>query len=121
MIFNKQDFTVNDLLEETADLDENVLILNSNYTPEATEDFLNKEKTNSFQPIVGMYDDKTSDISCIFDWDSPVIGAKALWWFRDFAEKLENKEIPLSRDIEDNMKFANYENIVYNEKYIVLC
>jgi len=120
MIFTKQDFTVNDLLEETAELGNDVLILNSNWTTLATEKFLETESHHSFQPIVGMYDDKTSDISCIFDWDAPLTGAKALWWFRDFAEKLENKEIPLNR-VEDGYKLANYENIVYNDKHIVLC
>lgn len=122
MIFNKQDFTVNDLLEETAELDGSVLICNSNLFPEPTLKSLEIEDYGSFEAITSVFDDGTDSIFCHFSWGDDIEASISLEYLRNFAEKSEKiKEMFLSRDVEDGFVFANYENIVYNEKYIVLC
>ena len=119
MIYTKENFTVADLLEVTKDCNENAYILNSNYTLDSTQKQLEQGAFN-FEAILDLYDEGY-EVIVNFSWGDDYMASRTLRYFREFSAGLKNKDIPLNRDVEDGYKFANYDNIVYNENYIVLC
>lgn len=117
ILFTKEDFTLGELIEETEDLSDDVLILNSCYTEDYTTEKIDTEK---FNQIRGIYKQAYSVIDYTFEGQTEhTLRLKDL---RQFAQ--ENAELltkPVERDVEDGYVYSAYDNFVYNDKRLVLC
>lgn len=117
ILFTKEDFTLGELIEETEDLSDDVLILNSCYTEDYTLEKIDIEK---FDQIIGIYKEAYSVIQYIFFGEAD--NSLRLKDLIKFAQ--ENPELltkPIERDVEDGYVYSAYDNFVYNDKRLILC
>jgi len=117
ILFTKSDFTLGELIGETEDLLDDVLVLNSCYT-EAYN--IEKIDTEKFDQIRGIYNDTYSVVDYVFGGQTE--DSLRLKDLRKFAQ--ENPELltkPIERDVEDGYVYSAYDSFVYNDKRLILC
>ena len=113
-IWSKKDFTLGELFDVVINCESNTKILNSCFTPEFTKNHLELNIISHFEPIDEFYLDsyKTLTVS-VWKNGNITIG--------DLEERLFPLDCTIERDVDDGYVYSNYENIVFNENYIVLC
>lgn len=117
ILFTKADFTLGELMEETEDLSDDVLVLNSCMTESYT---LENIESNNFEQIRGIYEESYSVVDYVF-------GGKAedsltLRDFRKFAQENPKQLVkPIERDVEDGYIYHSYDSFIFNDKRLILC
>lgn len=118
-IWSKQDFTLGELFEVVVNCENNTKILNSCFTPEYTKQLLDKYDTGHFEPIDEFYLEGSKTLTAVY-FNSDISDSNCLT-----IEELTDRNFPLDctieRDVEDGYVYSNYDNIVFNKNYIVLC
>ena len=113
-IWSKQDFTLSELFDVVVNCESNTKILNSCFTPEYTKQQLELNNISDFEPVDEFYLESSEVITAV-SWKNGSIT----------IEELTNRNFPLyctiERDVEDGYVYSNYDNIVFNENYIILC
>ena len=118
--FNKKDFTVNDFLEQVKDCNEDAIIVNACMYPNYVEELLDKGEYY-FETIRGFYNEGY-EVIIDYSFSSEINEGKTLKEFIQFLETEKvNKEVCLNRDVEDGFVYSNYDDIVFNKEFIVLC
>ena len=118
-IWSKKDFTLKDLIDVTINCENDTKLLNSNFTPEYTKQLLEEYNTAHFEIIDEFYLESSKTLTAVsFNDDTGETNCITI-------EELTNKYFPLDstieRDVDDGYVYSNYENIVFNKNYIVLC
>ena len=113
-IWSKQDFTLGELFEVVINCENNTKILNSCFTPEYTKQQLELNNISDFEPVDEFYLESSKTLTAV-SWKNGNVTIE------DLKLKSFLLDCTIERDVEDGYVYSNYDNIVFNENYIVLC
>lgn len=113
-IWSKKDFTLGELFDVVINCESDTKIFNSDLTPEDTKFWLDKYGVRHFDSITDFHNIQNITLTAdTYKGNTISIG--------ELEERLFPLDCTIERDIEDGYVYSNYENIVFNENYIVLC
>lgn len=118
IIYTKEDFTLGELIEETEDLSDSVLVLNSCYYSDYTCENIDED---DFEQILDFYNEGyITMVGYVFNGvlDETMTLGEVRQYAKDNPDMLIK---PIERDIEDGYTYSNYDHIVFNDKRVVLC
>lgn len=115
---HKQNFTLGELLEITKDCNPNARLLNSCFYPETTLIYLEENNISYFDKITDfhlcyMTITATNDLFSQLE--------ELPFTLNKLKELNFDLDCFIDRDVEDGFIYHNYNNIVFNKDYIILC
>jgi len=120
-VYSKKDFTLRDFIKLSEVFNKDAKILNSCMTTNYTKMKLEKNDITDFELITGFYPE--FDIIADFNF-GPIDVNKALT-VEYLLNLIQSKNIDLNRhierDVDDGYVFQEYDNIVFNNYFIILC
>lgn len=108
------------IIEHFSKLDENLIILSSDYTSDHTHKLLSNDNIEDFNPVRNIY---ASDMEVYSDFSS--LGTTGDYILKQLLELLPdmqdgNNMMCLNRDVEDGYVYSDYDYWTFNDKYLVL-
>lgn len=108
------------ILEVFSKLDENLILLSSDYTKDHSIKLLDKGEIDEFNAVLNVWvDDMEVETNLSID------GTEAKFTLKDLLKltpEMQNNSpyMCLNRDVEDGFVYSDYDDYIYNDKYLVL-